>query len=241
MLQAKRYALVKSRRQFDSGQSSWISNALNAHGEKPFHAIIVDCEGCSSDGVTGVDDLDEHAPPLLVQTSCVVRRTAEEMAAAFTPLLVNSDRALIVDPYFDPASEKYRHFLEAMLLVLEPFEKREYQLEVHCLDHDRRSPFAMQLEAAREKIQPIVPKGVVFSITYWMQRENGEDFHDRFFITPRGGASIGAGFSAEGEHETSNVSLLDERHASQILERFGPAAAVYDRGQNQIRLSSLET
>jgi hypothetical protein len=38
----------------------------------------------------------------------------------------------------------------------------------------------------------------------WRERNGGEDFHARYLLTERGGISVKAGFSADGNHQTTD-------------------------------------
>ena len=49
---------------------------------------------------------------------------------------------------------------------------------------------------------------MALTIYCWRQKKRGEDFHDRFLLTDKGGIGIGAGFSADGAHQTANMHLM---------------------------------
>jgi hypothetical protein len=38
------------------------------------------------------------------------------------------------------------------------------------------------------------------------QKDGGQDFHARYLLTERGGIAVDAGFSAEGDHQTTGYA-----------------------------------
>ena len=62
----------------------------------------------------------------------------------------------------------------------------------------------------------------------WKERSGGEDFHDRFLLTEKGGMTIGAGFSADGPHQNAQIGLLDPDVLSVKLKAFDRSATVYE-------------
>lgn len=235
---AKENALIRTGRSFANDVASWLDSALASHNEKQFHAILTASNSEQSSAVTSLDDLDEHTAPLYVETSKDVPRTADALAEVFSPLLLCSDRATLIDPYFDPEKPRYLAFLDGLLSKIRGEGCTSFTLNIHCAEHDRRNNYAEQKREAERRILPLLSPGFQLSITYWREKPGGEDFHDRFLITPHGGITIGAGFSAEGAHETANVALMEDAHAMGVMKRFSVDAAVYQKMEYGIVLSA---
>ena len=56
----------------------------------------------------------------------------------------------------------------------------------------------------------------------------GADFHARYLLTNRGGMRIDAGFSAEGGHQTTDISLIDCAISEEKRKAFERDAGVYE-------------
>ena len=46
------------------------------------------------------------------------------------------------------------------------------------------------------------------TIYRWRERDGGADFHARYLLTDKGGIRIDAGFSAEGDQQTTDITLM---------------------------------
>ena len=49
---------------------------------------------------------------------------------------------------------------------------------------------------------------IVLAVYCWREKSGGADFHARYLLTERGGIGIDAGFSAEGEHQSTDMHLM---------------------------------
>jgi hypothetical protein len=58
------------------------------------------------------------------------------------------------------------------------------------------------------------------TIFCWREKTNGEDFHARNLLTDRGGIAVDAGFSAEGNHQTTDMHLMGYDLSQERLEAF---------------------
>jgi hypothetical protein len=74
----------------------------------------------------------------------------------------------------------------------------------------------------------VIPKGMKLTIFCWRQKEGGEDFHARYLLTDRGGIAVDAGFSAEGNHESTDMRLMSYDLSQDKLKTFARGATYYD-------------
>ncbi len=47
------------------------------------------------------------------------------------------------------------------------------------------------------------------TIYRWRERDGGADFHARYLLTDKGGIRIDAGFSAEGDQQVTDITLMN--------------------------------
>jgi len=77
-------------------------------------------------------------------------------------------------------------------------------------------------------LQGVIPTGMSIVLFDWKEKSGGEDFHDRFLLTDKGGMTIGAGFSADGPHQNAQIGLLDPKVWSVKLRALNRSATVYE-------------
>jgi hypothetical protein len=66
------------------------------------------------------------------------------------------------------------------------------------------------------------------TIFCWRQKTGGEDFHARYLLTERGGIAVDAGFSAEGNHQTTDMHLMSYDLTQEKLKVFAREATYYE-------------
>jgi hypothetical protein len=66
------------------------------------------------------------------------------------------------------------------------------------------------------------------TIYRWRQKDRGEDFHARYLLTDKGGIRVDGGFQAMGNHEKTDMSILDYDFAQQRRREYNRDARVYD-------------
>ena len=204
---AKRNKVVKSGRPYDPGAGDWLHNALAQNAVTPFHAIIALENPGNHDRVLPVDDLDENQPWMAVSQDWVVNRDAPSLAAAMKQMLQSASVVVLVDPYYDPFSPRYQTTLRECLRMVHASNPRTL-CEIHHLDRED-GPDAEAIERdARAKFGTVIPEGMTITLYRWREKAGGEDFHARYLLTDRGGMRIDAGFSAEGGHQTTDISLM---------------------------------
>jgi hypothetical protein len=68
------------------------------------------------------------------------------------------------------------------------------------------------------------------TIYCWREKNGGADFHARHLLTKKGGIGIDAGFSAEGNHQTTDVHLMSFKLSQEKIRPFTRLAIGDDCG-----------
>ncbi|MCY4428186.1 MAG: hypothetical protein OXC05_14330 [Halieaceae bacterium] len=234
----KRTAIIKSGRAYGSGLDAWVANARVAHAVKPFHAIIVQ-DDHDDDLLVTPQNLDEKHPLMLAPTTRNVSRTPQALADACLLLLCSAREVDIVDPYFDIQTARFTDPLRTLLALAYDSEKKDLFIRIHFLTNVKRRPTVEYVrQNVHQWVDNWVPDSFELHLYEWEELPDGEDFHDRFMLCDCGGLTIGAGFSAEVEPQTTNVGLMDEKNVQELRARFAPGATVYRQSGPAIRVKS---
>lgn len=94
--------------------------------------------------------------------------------------------------------------------------------------HDR-SPEAEAIEReARATFGTVIPDGMLIRLFRWREKHGGADFHARYLLTDKGGIRVDAGFSAEGDHQTTDISLMNFELSQEKLRALGRDSVVFE-------------
>jgi hypothetical protein len=110
--------------------------------------------------------------------------------------------------------------------------------EIHHLDHDRCPPAAAIAREAPSKFARVIPDGMALTIFRWRERDGGADFHARYLLTDKGGIGIDAGFSAEGNHQTTDMHLMSVALAQAKIKALARDATVYELVEPVLRIAA---
>jgi hypothetical protein len=171
---------------------------------------------------------------------CLKCRTPKQPAAGMVDYLPATDtsgnlRALCPD--FDPYSPRYKSTFRECLGIVKALNCRAI-CEIHYRHHDNKpSPADLEREAAN-LFRGVIPADMTVTIYCWRQKEGGEDFHDRFLLTDKGGIGIGAGFSAEGDHQTANMHLMSFELSQKKIKTFARTATDYELVEPVLRIAA---
>ena len=225
--QLKDRASMKSGRPYDEQLGTWLENAIAQHEEKPFHAIIAQENSANHAAVLKSSDIDETMPLMAIPPDRAVPRDEASISGALEFLLRQSSRILFIDPFFDPYSLKYRRTLQACLRIVRD-NNPAASCEIHYRFHPDK-PANTELEAEAANLFPgTVPEGLQLKIFCWREINGGEDFHDRYLLSEKGGIAIGAGYSAEGANQTTNMHLMSSGLSRRRYDSFAQDAGIYD-------------
>jgi hypothetical protein len=201
-----------------------------------FHAIIAKENPGGDHAVLLADDLDELQPLMNIPHDCAVLRDAESLSAAMKEMLHFSSRILFVDPFCDPFDANYKSIFRECLSMVSSLNP-DAACEIRYGYHDRK-PANHELEREAANLFPgVVPKGMKVTIFCWREKVGGEDFHARYLLTERGGIAVDAGFSAKGDHQTTDMHLMSYDLSQERLKAFAREAAYYDLIEPVIRVA----
>jgi hypothetical protein len=193
----------------------------------PFHAIIARENPSGDQAVLLADDLDELQPLMNVPHDCAVQRDAASLSAAMREMRRFSSRSLFVDPFYDPFNARYKSTFRECLGIVRSLNA-DAACEIHYRYHDHK-PANDEIEREATHLFPsVVPKGMKVTIFCWRQKDDGEDFHARYLLSDRGGIAIDAGFSAEGNHQRTDMHLMSYDLSQEKLKTFARGATFYD-------------
>jgi hypothetical protein len=69
-------------------------------------------------------------------------------------------------------------------------------------------------------------------------KNSGADFHSRYLLTEKGGIGIDAGFSAEGNHQTTDMHLMSFELSQEKIKLFARAATDYELVEPVLQIDS---
>lgn len=224
--EARGTKVIRSDRPYDQNLE-WFPNALVEHQRLSFRAIIARENGAGSNAVLLADEMDEQHPLMLVPGSASILRDAASIASALSVLLEYSSNLLFVDPFYDPFNQRYKDSLRECLHIVKE-QNSEAVCEIHYRYHPN-APSPVEIEREANNIFPgIIPEGMSVRIYCWKEREGGSDFHARYLLTDKGGVGVDAGFSAEGNHQTTDMHRMDTSFCQERVAAFDRAATVYE-------------
>lgn len=72
----------------------------------------------------------------------------------------------------------------------------------------------------------VIPIGMQVTIGLWRQRVNGEEIHNRYILTDRGGVKFGNSLREGDAGTTDDINLLSgEQHKLRLNQYAGPSHA----------------
>ena len=203
--------IVWSDRQYEwNPQHDWLTNAEAEHLHRPFHAILAKANPNQREFVLEGDGIDATHPLWNVGITCVIPRTAREMAACVAPLLWISHEVMFVDPHFRPQELRHRQPLEAFLTAVleERYGVRPRRIEIQTGNILGYDYFKAECE---QRLPSIVPEGIQVHVIRWWEKDGGEKLHNRYILTDIGGVSFGVGLHDGTDGETDEVTLLEDK------------------------------
>jgi hypothetical protein len=205
-------------------ETPWVSNATNEHKKLPFQAVIVNQGGVPCPGVLEYDSLGPAAPLWNVHPTRSVSRTAEAMAEAIAPLLRIAQDVAIVDSYFKPDVKKYQEMVQRFWKAA--MDGRGGTILTRFVLHtcvqrgwDRIDPEAF-VDSCSRHLPEFVPPSKRMKVIIWEERDAGEEFHNRYCLTDRGGVFMGKGIDRGQAGQTDDWSILSNDHSQMRRKQF---------------------
>ena len=236
--QAKKNKVVRCGRSYDLSIEPWLDNALVEHRRELFHAIIAAENPGGDKAVLCTGDLDEHHALMAVPHECAVRRDVDSLAAALRKMLRFGSRILFVDPFFDPYNGRYKLIIFKCLDIVKQMNPRRPTCEIHYRYHAHKHANAELERDAAVLFKDIVPEGMVLNVFCWREKDRGEDFHARYLLTDKGGIRVDAGFDPVGDHQKTDMALMDFDLSQTRLGALAGNSNVYDLVEPVLQISS---
>lgn len=216
-------------------QKPWLPNAEEEHVRRPFRAILATHNPRSQSFVLEGNVIEESHPLWKTDVSQPVVRTPQQICECVGPLLRISRRLLFVDPYFRANQQRYRMlFTELFELSLrnrtiEPSSVEIFvSTKIDCIEQ-------YFFEECQKYMPGLIPAGMRVSIGLWSQRDGGEEIHNRYILTDRGGVKFGNSLREGDTGTTDDINLLsEEQHKLRFSQYAGP---MY--GFNQLRVITI--
>ncbi len=222
---------------YDHTQETWLCRILPEHRRQPFRGLI--CDGPKEiECVLNKYDLRDANGFWFVDQTPLVKRTANEIAAAFAPLGRISTDLLIIDPYFGEkphAFESIPAIVAASVCDQSPLER----VEIHTVhgefkkDGKRLSEFERSIKHAMgTAFRSQLPRGLQLRVCIWETLHDRDAFHDRYVLTNLGGVGITLGLDVGGERQADF-----ENHMNTMFLLSPPT---YRRRKDQFDTESVE-
>lgn len=225
-------AIVPRDFAFD-GDRSWRDQALEAHVQKPFDALLMNGPSAhaaaidAAPGLTG-DVLWES------DRRSEIPRTAPDLARALYFLLRQTREIAIVDAYFDPSvrlrDSRWLRPVKAIASAL-PADGRLQRFEIHTLnsrDPRRRWEPGTFVDHCRINLCSALPRNMKVKAVLWQEREGGREFHERLIVTDLGGVSIDPGLDEGPDGKRYILRLLSKMEIGEYFAKFTPISSPYD-------------
>ena len=222
-----KHLVLRFRRPYNPDLGGWLENALAEHARVPFHAIIAADARAGAEYVLDVDEIDEQHPLWTVPFERAIPRDVNSLATALEGFLHFGSRVVFVDPFFDPFAPGQKRIFSRCLGMIRTANERAL-CEIHYRYHeDGVSPEDLERHAGT-LFRDIIPEGLAVTIFCWKERDGGEDFHARYLLTDKGGVRVDAGFDPVGNHQSTDVSLMDLTLAQLRLQSFTRGSQTYE-------------
>ena len=204
-------SLLKRGRGSKEGET-WIQSAVRKNKEKPFYDIVALENQDNYSSVTLHRDVDWKL------FSGVVDRDVDSIAQALSLLLLNCGELHLVDPFFKPENSKWRDVLIAFTKITT--EGRKPEITYHTTLKNREANLSGVKDHCERKLPQHLPRGLSVLMKIWEEKEDGEDFHDRFVLTEKVGVCIGAGLSSGDTGQTLNLTMMDPKMHERRYREF---------------------
>ena len=227
ILNRSKPSVVRFGRRYDANLD-WLGNAVDQQDRHPFRAIIAEENPQGLPFIVRAEDVDEAHPLIVSPRNWEVPRVGASLAHAMGPLLRTAQTVRFVDKYFKFDDPRYKDTLRELLSIISGCGRSDIRCEIHFADHATCPPIREIEIRVGQWLRGVIPAGMSVVLFDWKERSGGQDFHDRFLLTDKGGMTIGAGFAADGPHQNAQIGLLDPNVWSAKLKAFDRSATVYE-------------
>lgn len=187
----------------------WLLNAEAEHNRIPFRAVLAKENPRGHGFVLKGDDLEDSHPLFHVQQTPITPRSPHEMTALVSPILQSAKEVLFVDPHFGPENKRHLETIGSFLaaLVKGRLIKSLRRVEIHTRV---KAPAEFFQTEARKNLPRLTPKALTVRLIRWNERTSGEQLHNRYILTDRGGVRVGVGLDRGKRGQTDEIERLGE-------------------------------
>ncbi len=207
-------------------EADWRSIAERSARNLPLFAFVsADESACRSRTLvrtSGIGRLTEQNWWNDRSESWLIRRSKEDFDHELNVPLRHANSLVFIDPYFNPALERYFKFIE----VLEPAGSRNSPpcIEIHTAVHPKR-PDAPTLELLISEFVNLESKltkmRLSLNVTIWNSNALRHTMHDRFLLTDLGSFSCSNGFEIS-PHTKMLVAYIPRELSNEVRLRIHP-------------------
>lgn len=237
LIAAKKNKVVRTGRPYSPDLGGWLDNALAEHGREPFHAIIAAANSGDEACVVRSDEVDDGHALIACARERAVPRDVESLAGALQGMLRFGARIVFVDPFFDPYKGPHKRMFLRLLTIVKDLNPRA-ECEIHYRYHANKPDNADLEGEAAALFGDIIPAEMAVTLYCWKERDGGEDFHARYLLTDKGGIRVDAGFEPVGDHQHTDVSLMDFDLSQMRLAALARNATEYELVGPVLRISA---
>lgn len=226
--------LIPNNRTYDVSVD-WLSNAETAHTVNAFHAIIAHTNPRNRLEVILSGALYEQHALFKCPRECSMSRDSNGFVMVSGPLLKCSRQIIFVDPFFWKANsererrERWGQHFKALLSTLSPTTV----ISICTSASPKGETVDFRQEEIEEKLPSFIPNTIEIEILL-LQHNSGNDTHNRYILTERGGIKFPWGLDADPSGAKDTVNLMEsdthqtkfseysepEKHGHQIASRF---------------------
>ncbi len=233
-----------------NSQSNWISDVLNEHRVRPFHAIFVSERPSESppEVITEKDIDNLHDKRWYLPTIKTTPKSSEQIAESLLPFLRGARKLILVDPYFDPEVTRFKDTLTAMvnkitkfrnvtglpdLIIITSAEQKHKLSEGEFTLIQKNNVAGNLYRKAEDHLAKLIPNNWNISFIVTSEVCGGDASHNRYLLSDIGGVVIPFGADDFTRNPTLNVDddivlmpkgMFDKRW--QQYSKFDPARVV---------------
>lgn len=159
---------------------------------------------------------------------------SNDMARLVSPMLSNCLELYFIDPHFGPENPRHRRPLEAFLnemAVNRCGKPLPNCIEIHTSNKAESGFFK---DTCHKRLPQLVPSSYRVRLKRWVERPDGEKFHQRFILTDIGGVEVDPGLDDGKEGESFKVMLLKRKMFDTEGDHI--AAPAFDLAENPVEI-----
>ena len=203
----------------------WINQARHVKQHLALNAIISTTTNAAT-GEFNYENFLEDAPEGWHSPQTIsVERTAVSLAASIGKSLSIASSVLFVDPYFNPADERYRAPILEFISKINGNRQNCRKIFLHTAEQHNQNTQKLRQDISHgleNHIKPRLPEN--FTIETWIWPSN--QLHDRFVLTKNVGYAFGHGLDEARYQGAINVNInrLAESARKAEFTKFSTAA-----------------